>query len=114
MYSVNYSTQEIIRGSDFHTEQAAQNALADYIRLNTAYGIDVANVEVVRGGEYESFMSARGALINALHLELKHEPESADAYDRYRRAWDVKNPNESQTFESMGFAPHRPLTALNI
>lgn len=113
MFSVNYSTKQVVPGSDHFTEQAAQNALADHIRLTTTYGIDVANVEVIRGGEYAHFQAARSALITALHLDLKHAPEDADAYDRYRRAWDVKNPNEPQPFEEMGFAPHGPLTALN-
>ncbi len=114
MYSVNYSTQEIIRGSDFHSEQAAQNALAEYIRLNTTYGIDVASVEVVRGGEYTHFQAAKSALITEMSVALRADGQNADAYDRYRRAWDAKNPNEPQPFESMGFASHQPLTALNL
>jgi len=114
MYSVNYATKQIIQGSDFHTEQAAKNALADYIYFNTTYGIDIENVEVVRGGEYTHFQAAKSALISEMSVALRADGQSADAYDRYRRAWDVKNPNESQTFESMGFAPHQPLTALNL
>lgn len=114
MYSVNYSTQEITRGSDFHTEQAAQNALAEYIRLNTTYGIDLENVEVVRGGEHKSFQSAKMALVEAVANQNQEGWQSAVSTDLYRRAWDVKNPNELQPFESMGFAPHQPITALNL
>lgn len=116
-YYVDHTTLSVKQsscGTDFQTEQAAQNALEDYVRLNTTYGIDIENVEVIRGGEYTHFQAAKSALIDEMSVALRADGQSADAYDRYRRAWDVKNPNEPSTFESMGFAPHQPLTALNL
>jgi len=115
MYSVNYATQQVISGSDFFTEQAAQNALEDYARLNTTYGIDIENVEVIRGGPYADFVTARTALSDTIFEEFKKNPGfNQHAFARYKQALAVKNPNESQTFESMGFAPHGPLTAINL
>ena len=96
-------------GTDFQTKQAAENALADYIYFSTTYGIDVANIEAVRGGEYADFRSAKNALISEAASDLRKDGQSAEAYERYSRAWRVKNPNESTTFESLGFAPHQPL-----
>ena len=120
MFSVNYSTQEIIRGSDFHTKQAAQNALDDYARLNTTYGIDVDpnNFGVVSGGPYRDFLSAKNALVEftiAVQAQVKgHAVMEAIAETFYFRALGARNPHDSTTFESMGFAPHQPLTALNL
>lgn len=115
MYSVNYATQQVVEGSDFFTKKAAENALSDYIYFNTTYGIDVANVEVVRGGPYADFATARTALSDKIFEEFQKSAEfNQGALARYRQALAVKNPNESQPFESMGFAPHRSLTALNL
>lgn len=115
MYSVNYATKQIIQGSDFFTKKAAENALADYIYFNTTYGIDIENVEVVRGGPYADFVTARTALSDTIFEEFqKSAGFNQGAFARYKQALAVKNPNQPQTFESMGFAPHQPLTALNL
>lgn len=122
-YYVDHTTLSVKQsscGTDFQTEQAAQNALADYIRLNTTYGIDVDpdNFGVVSGGPYRDFLSAKNALIEfaiAAQAQVKgHAVMEAIAETFYLRALDARNPNESTAFESMGFAPHGPLTALNL
>ena len=135
MYAVNYSTQEIIRGSDFHGKQAAQNALDDHLRMSLVamsremaalnaggYMPDYVNVTVEAGGPYPDFLSAKNALIAVCGRNLREKDEDCEWADKKRESARValelakatRNPNEPTTFESMGFAPHQPLTALNL
>jgi hypothetical protein len=135
MYSVNYSTQEIIRGSDFHSEQAAQNALDDYLRMSIiamsremdalnagGYMPDYVNVTVISGGPYPDFLSAKNALVAVCESCFSEAIEACERANEKLSSAKValelaklaRNPNESTTFESMGFAPHQPLTALDL
>ena len=135
MYAFNSTTQEIIRGSDFHSKQAAQNALDDHLRMSLVamsrkmaalnaggYMPDYVNVTVEAGGPYPDFLSAKNALVAVCERNLREKDEDCGWADKKRESARValelalatQNPNEPQPFESMGFPPHQPLTAFNL
>ena len=128
-YLVDLENLEIRIGGDCPDFLSAKTALVEYAKtrlVETERDSRIAeqnfrdaksNFLRLRHSSFSNpleFSGARARLIEADYALSAAEENHIRAHHDFIRAQQHKNPYEFQPYENMGFAPHGPLTTLNL